>query len=309
MEGSTGTLVGAEALFEAVLAEMVAQKKAGGLFYASATAVPHPDTVGLPSLHKHISDGHEFAFVTRGCAKVVTPKTIYDLSPGVLLLIGRGVEHDESPADDPEPYVMNWCYADHTYARLDQTEYNPPQSWRMGPSVELMGRTEVESISAAIGAEIEHRDYGWERSVSGLLNYLSCILIRRLRRGSVVRLRSGESPTISADPRTWRVIQTALQFCESNFRKPLSLSDVSAAVGYSPSHLSRLISTHLGHSLSDHIRDLRIQAGKQLLESSDLAIGEIARQLGYGDPSHFSHAFSRAVGVSPKSFRERLKGL
>jgi len=80
-------------------------------------------------------------------------------------------------------------------------------------------------------------------------------------------------------------------------------------VGYSPSHLSRLISTHLGHSLSDHIRNPRMQAGIYLLESSEMSIGEIARSLGYTGPSHFSHAFTRATDLSPKAYRERLRGM
>ncbi len=297
-----------EARFESMLLELAADKPAADVFYARTTVVSCPEDDSSLSLHRHVSDGHEFAFVTDGSAKVVTPEGARELSPGRLLLIGRGVEHAESPSERPEPYVMCWCYTDHTYARLDQTAYEPPTTWRMGPSIELIGRTDVENIAAAIGAELEQKDYGWDRSVSGLLTYLSCILIRRLRRGSVVRLRPCESPTISAEPRTWRTIQAALQFCEANFRRNLPLSDVAAAVGYSPSHLSRLISTHLGHSLSEHIRILRLEAGKLLLESTDTPIGEIARSLGYGDPSHFSHAFSRAEGVSPKAFRERLKG-
>jgi AraC-like DNA-binding protein len=301
--------VSAERPFENVLLELAAARSAGDLIYVHSKVIPGSEAETRPSLHRHVSDGHEFAFVTQGQAGVATPEGVYDLSPRRLLLIGRGVEHDESPSDPPGPYVMCWCYADHTYARLDQTTYTPPRTWQAGPSIELVGRTDVENIAAAIATELEHKDWGWERSTLGLLSYLTCILMRRLRRGSVVRLRPTESLTISADPHTWRVIQSALQFCDANFRKPLRLADVAAAVGYSPSHLSRLISTHLGHSLSDHIRNLRLQAGKQLLESSDSTISEIARSLGYADPSHFSHAFSRATGLSPKAYRERLTGL
>jgi len=302
-------VLSAERLFERMLLQLAADRPAADLLHADAKAILPSEAKQPTSLHRHVSDGHEFAFVTQGRARVATPAEVFDLCPGRVLLIGRDLEHDEFPSDPPRPYVMSWCYADHTYARLDQTTYNPPRTWQAGPSIELPGRTDVENIATSIATELAHRDWGWERSVRGLLSYLSCILVRRLRRGSVVRLRPSESPTISADPRTWRVIQAALQFCDANFRKPLHLADVAAAVGYSPSHLSRLISTHLGHSLSDHIRNLRMQAGRHLLESSDMAISQIARSLGYADPSHFSHAFTRAAGISPKAYRERLKGL
>jgi AraC-like DNA-binding protein len=113
---------------------------------------------------------------------------------------------------------------------------------------------------------------------------------------------------MSADPRAWRIIQAALGYCEANFRRPLRLAEVASAVGYSPSYLSRMVSSHLGYTLSDHLRQLRVSAARDLLENSEMTISEIARSLGYADPAHFSHAFSRAEGLSPKGYRERLWG-
>ena len=40
-----------------------------------------------------------------------------------------------------------------------------------------------------------------------------------------------------------------------------------------------------------------------------MTITEIARSLGYRDPSHFSHSFTRATGMSPKAYRDRLRNL
>ncbi|MBN1460996.1 MAG: helix-turn-helix transcriptional regulator [Armatimonadetes bacterium] len=297
-----------EILFESVLHEFGAARPPDDLLYAKASPSEGASAVPGLTIHKHVSDGHEFAFVRRGKAAVLTPGKSHELSPGKLLLIGRQVEHAESPGERLEPYTMGWCYADHTYARLDHTTFTPPAEWRIGPSIELNGRTDVENIAAAMGAELDHQEYGWARSAQGLLEYFTCILIRRLRRGSVVRLRASESPTISADPRTWRIIQAVLQYCDANYRRNPSLVEVAGAVGYSPSHLSRLMSAHLGCSLSEHLRRLRIEAGRHLLESTDLSVGEIARSLGYGEASHFSHAFSRAQGLSPRAYRDSLRG-
>ncbi len=87
------------------------------------------------------------------------------------------------------------------------------------------------------------------------------------------------------------------------------MSDVAKAVGYSPSHLSYLFSTYVGRSLADHIRELRLTAARDLLENTDLTISEIARSVGYADPAHFTRAFARANDLSPKGYRERLRGL
>jgi AraC-like DNA-binding protein len=294
--------------FEKILLEMAAQRPASELLWATSTSSPSFERDRSPLAHKHVTDGHEFNFVTRGCVRVTVGGDIIHLTPGRLLLVGRNVAEQDSPVDG-QPFLMNWCYTDHSFALLGQTSFLPPATWKRGPSVNLLGRTDVESIAAAILGELEQKEWQWERSAHALLDYLCCILVRRLRRGSAVHFSVTEPPAIHADPHTWRVVRSALRFCDANFRRPLRLADVAAAVGYSPSHLSRLVSTHLGRSLSEYLRQLRIQDSKRMLESTDMTITEIARSLGYRDPSHFSHSFTRATGMSPKAYRDRLRNL
>jgi len=298
-----------DALFQNRLHELAVERSADQLFHATASQTPKRLSGDASSFRTHSSDGHEIALVTEGRARVATPSETFELTPGRLLFIDRGVEHAELPSESTCPYVMFWCYADTNFARLDQTSYLPPATYRTGPAVELPGRTSIISIADAILLELEHRDWEWQRAVHSLLNYLSCILIRRVRRGNVLRLRPRESPTICAEPRTWRIIQAALQVCDASFRSPLRVADVAEAVGYSPSHLGYLFSTHLGHSVSDHIRSLRLSAAQDLLENTDLPVYEIARSVGYTDPAHFTRAFTRARSLSPRAYRERLRGL
>ncbi len=269
-------------------------------------APPESNGSARPFSHSDLHSSYEFALVTQGVTRIATPNDLFELRPGRLLLIDPGVVHDESPGEKPEPYVCLWCHLEDTMARFCRTSYTPPSTWRSGPTLELPGRTGLDAMARAIATELENREWNWVASVNALLVYLTSILVRRLRRGSILRLRATESPAILAGARTWRVIQEALAYCDANFRRPIRLADVAAAVGYSPTHLSRLISAHLGHSLSDHIRSLRITAGKHLLETSDLSIGEISHSLGYRDPAHFSHAFTRATGMSPRAYRRKM---
>lgn len=295
-----------ERVFEGLLHELGQERAPDDMMHAPAGRSGGPVTVSTAFRHRDVHDAHELALVTEGAARVATADQVYPLGPGRILVIDPGVEHDESPADRPESYVGFWCIIKDTTARLYRTTFSPPRSWRAGPNLELPGRTGLESMVRALATELDNHDWNWARASHALLVYLTSILIRRLHRGNVLQLRASESPSISADPRTWRVIQAALRYCDENFRRPIRLGDVATAVGYSPTHLSRLISTHLGHSLSDHIRGLRISAGKQLLETSDLSIGEISHALGYSDPAHFSHAFTRATGLSPRAYRRRM---
>jgi len=46
------------------------------------------------------------------------------------------------------------------------------------------------------------------------------------------------------------------------------------------------------------------QAARSLLQTTDRII-DVAVEVGFGDVSNFNAQFSRAFGVSPRSFRER----
>ena len=256
-------------------------------------------------VHQEVSDGHEFVFPSGGAMQVSTHEGLKHLSPGQILLVGRGVLKEESPVDPERPITMNWCYTNHSYALVGQLRWEPKTGWqpRSRWRLELLGRTDVESIAAAVLSEVTRRSLGWQDASNSLLRYLSWILIRRIRFGSLRQLEAGESPTVSTDPEAWRTVQAAVDYCNQNFRRPFSLAEIARAVGYSPSYLSRLFSRHLGRSLFRCVRDLRIREAKRLLRSTATRMKEISHALGYSDPAQFSRSFKRETGASPAEYR------
>jgi len=294
-------------LVEARLRGLAARRPMRDILYAAGEPGSRSDVP--ETLGRHVAAYHEFALVLQGRSRIVTPSRVFDLSPGQLLMIGPGVDHKEVPSDPPSHYDVFWVAIDGTVARLDDSIYAPRLTYTVGPRLLLDGNTDIESIAAAIAAELGRRDWGWAQSVHGLLKYLSCILVRRLRRVAAAGLRQTEALTISADPRIWRAMRAALRYCEANFRRPLRLGDVAAAVGYSPDYLGHLFSRYLGSSFSDYLHELRISAAKGLLEKPDMTVSQIGESLGYTDPTNFSHAFTRATGVSPRAYRRRLAGM
>lgn len=56
------------------------------------------------------------------------------------------------------------------------------------------------------------------------------------------------------------------------------------------------------------LNEAKYQSAICLLQSTTLPIADIAQQLGYGNPTHFSRAFARIAGVSPGIFRKNYLG-
>ena len=115
------------------------------------------------------------------------------------------------------------------------------------------------------------------------------------------------APANAAAPRmaelrvTWAKAQVL-----DNLRDPqLSPQAVAERQGVSPRLLQRLFATE-GESLAEFILAQRLQRCREALRDTAQArrsITEIALSWGFNDPAHFSKAFRRRFGVSPRDFR------
>jgi AraC-like DNA-binding protein len=293
--------------YRRLLLQLAADRPAGDLFFAGAAL----GSGGLRSqravLYRHVSDRIEIAFAVEGEARVITPAAVFHLTADKLLAIEPGVWHGQLPAVASGRHRVLWLHLSQTTVELSDSVYAYPAAGGfLHQHFLLPGQTNVESIGKAIISELVERPWGYQHAIAGLLRYLAHVLVRRLLHAQVAEPLTQESPIVAGDRRIWDAIEAALRFCDAHFREDITRSDIGRAVGYSPRNLSRLMSTYLGRSLSDHIRDLRMLDARRLLEKSSLSVREIALAVGYSDTSHFTRAFTRATGLSPRAYRHRL---
>ena len=71
----------------------------------------------------------------------------------------------------------------------------------------------------------------------------------------------------------------------------------------SANYLSDLLNKYTGKTTQEHIHLKLIDNAKSLLWSTDNSISEIAYDLGFEHPSHFTKLFKNKTGMSPKHFR------
>jgi AraC-like DNA-binding protein len=74
---------------------------------------------------------------------------------------------------------------------------------------------------------------------------------------------------------------------------------LSQEVNLSESQLYRKIKAITGKSTAIFIRSVRLQHAKQLLQTTDKNVSEIAYETGFNHPSWFSKAFKEEFGHSP----------
>ena len=104
----------------------------------------------------------------------------------------------------------------------------------------------------------------------------------------------------------YNVNSRAQEYINENFRRDISLDDVSREVDISPYYFSKLFKQETGKNFIEYLTEIRLKNARELLQDSRLSIKEICAQSGYSDPNYFSRIFKKYEGVTPSEFRERL---
>ncbi|GAP96911.1 AraC family transcriptional regulator [Leptolyngbya sp. NIES-2104] len=99
---------------------------------------------------------------------------------------------------------------------------------------------------------------------------------------------------------TTRQVRQAIDYVQAHLDRNLSLAEIAAAVNISPTYFSRLFKRATGRSPHQYVIQQRIERAEELLKTTDLAIANIALQVGFSSQSHLTQHFKRLTGVTPK---------
>ncbi len=79
------------------------------------------------------------------------------------------------------------------------------------------------------------------------------------------------------------------------------------AMSLSRTQLFRRLKSLIRQAPANYIRSIRLQKAKELLETTDLTVGEVVFKTGFQTLSHFTNIFQKQYGVLPSVFRRSNK--
>jgi AraC-like DNA-binding protein len=91
------------------------------------------------------------------------------------------------------------------------------------------------------------------------------------------------------------------------FAQPLKVNELAKEARMSPSSFYNHFKEVTGMSPIQFQKQLRLQEARRLLLTENLEAAEVAFQVGYESPSHFSREYSRKFGLSPMKDIRRLR--
>lgn len=100
------------------------------------------------------------------------------------------------------------------------------------------------------------------------------------------------------------VVYKVMEYVRRNFSRKISLDDIAGEVYLSRSYLSSLFKEETGQSLFAYINHVRIEKSKQMLLDDTASLADVANLCGFEDQSYFTKVFKKAVGISPKKYRD-----
>ena len=84
---------------------------------------------------------------------------------------------------------------------------------------------------------------------------------------------------------------------------PRSVGEIAGELGVHPVHLARRFRTAFGLAPGEYLRRCRLDRARRMMQRTAAPLAEIAAAAGFADQSHFSNAFRKQFGVTPRAFR------
>lgn len=163
---------------------------------------------------------------------------------------------------------------------------------------------EEEARAVHLLYEVLAEEFGQRDHVQGevLLALLKRLIVR------VTRIATREMNTAQLPPDKFDLIRRFHFLVDIHYKTCREVADYADLLHKSPKTLSNVFRLHNHRSPQQVIHERIGLEAKRLLVYTDLTVKEIAVELGFEEPAHFSKFFKKLYGLSPLGFRAAGKG-
>lgn len=102
-------------------------------------------------------------------------------------------------------------------------------------------------------------------------------------------------------------LQDTSAWVMKNYVSDISLDDIASHLGMNTSAFCSWFKKHKGQTFMQYVMDYRLKTACRMLVSGNEQVKAIANATGFSDLSHFVHAFTRIIGMSPNKYRHQQR--
>ena len=250
-----------------------------------------------PAQSDHCHNYYELFYLHSGKCRFLLQDSLYKLEKGDLVLIAPGDLHHAVYGTACEVIMLCFRREDINYPlishALGHTQKKELSSF-MG-SIPALYQEEFVGLLCRMLSESSGID---EYSDDFMNCYLQELLLKLMRHS----VMNEEDPQLlnsrDAD------ILIATKYIYKNYRKALSLEEVSSQAALSPTYFSKKFKHVTGMGFKEYLNFVRLRHAQTALLTTSSSITDIALENGFNDSNYFKDLFKKVYGKSPREYRK-----
>ncbi|MBZ4646171.1 MAG: two component transcriptional regulator, AraC family [Clostridia bacterium] len=98
--------------------------------------------------------------------------------------------------------------------------------------------------------------------------------------------------------------EKAKEYAQSHYHESdITINKVCKCLHISPAYFSSIFKKETKMTFMNYLLQIRMEAAKELLRTTNMKTFEIAERVGYSEPNYFSYCFKKYLGISPTEYR------
>jgi len=230
---------------------------------------------------------YSIEYVARGRGQFLLVGHSHSLEPGTIFSYGPGVPH-EITGDEQSPLVKYFVdFSGRDAASL-------LKSCRL--SAGHVARVHPASALVALFDELLQ---------SGLnLGRRNAKLCAKLLECLALKIAGANAPLKDVETLAFVTYQQCRRHIERHFLRLRMLEEIAKECHTNNSYLCRLFRRYDQQAPYQYLLRLKMNYAAERLQSPGVLVKQVAQEVAFPDPFHFSRVFKHVLGVSPDSFRK-----
>lgn len=260
-------------------------------------------------LPDHVHDWYELVYVYEGQGTFFIDQTIYEAKGGQLYFIPGNTIHRSFPQTaNPKTstalyfspsFVQQSILNDHfTYLALFEHAKKEKQYQVLLHNEQ---RQAIALYFDQIHAEYTHKKIGFKHAIQTLVQQLLIWLSRQRLFATAEQAVAVPTAHIPA----W--LLESLTYIDEHYTKPLALSALARSANITPEHYARVFKSLTGLTLIGYVTNKRIIYAKELLQTSNDNVADIAYSCGFESIPYFHRKFKQLTGLTPAGYKNSLQ--
>lgn len=249
--------------------------------------------------HYHWHDFYEISCVCHGRANCFVDGECYPVREGDIVVFNSGAVHGWEMEEDVELLVLTFSEKIITSDRyIDGEILNFFHNLTNNFTNILNGKLDAtKAIQASIynaWNEWSNEELGKNLIVKAELLKILTYMNRYFIEGNV------DFEKLRRKRRELKRLDQVLKYIDLHYMEKLTVEQVASVANMSPGHFSKLFHKIMGQKYIDYIIQKRIYRAKELLETTDRTVIDIAMECGFNNNANFYRMYRKFFQKSPR---------